>query len=419
MSLITAKAQMAALATKAQAAVESPDLTNAEKRTILDGIDVDIKAAKEEIDLHAKMNTLMTGADNGDGTEQTDEPQGFKSFADEVMTSNAYRAAVMQSKSGARFGHTLNLDGVDMKVAGTITEGTMPAFNGASGAAGQLVAPQFLPGIVPLKFQPLTIEDLIASGSTDSPSVSYVVETAFQDLTATVAETAAKPLLDLTLGRRQDNAVKIANVAKITDEMMQDAPQFQSYLTNRMTFGLRRLVEAQLLNGSGAGTNMTGIMNRPGLSTTITTAAGLTAVKAAEGIFNQITNLRAGAFVEPDAFVINPLDWQTIRLGKDNNGQYYGGGPFAYGPYGGASPSNMVELWGLRGVVTTAMAQGTVLVGGFQECAQQFTRQGITVEMTNSNEDDFKNNLIALRTETRRILAVYRPAGFGKVALTA
>ena len=47
-----------------------------------------------------------------------------------------------------------------------------------------------------------------------------------------------------------------------------------------------------------------------------------------------------------------------------------------------------------------------------------FNRQGITLEMTNSNVDDFVNNLLTLRAETRFALAVYRPAGFGKVTLT-
>jgi len=136
-----------------------------------------------------------------------------------------------------------------------------------------------------------------------------------------------------------------------------------------------------------------------------------------EGIFNQVTALRSTSFIEPDAVVIHPTDWQTIRLGKDTAGQYFGGGPFT-GAYGNPGPSNQAEIWGLKTVVTTAIAQGTVLVGGFQECAQVFRRQGITLEMTNSNVDDFVNNLITLRAEERLALAVYRPAGFGKVTLT-
>jgi hypothetical protein len=43
---------------------------------------------------------------------------------------------------------------------------------------------------------------------------------------------------------------------------------------------------------------------------------------------------------------------------------------------------------------------------------------GVLLEMTNSNVDDFVNDLITLRAQTRCALAVYRPAGFGKVVLT-
>jgi HK97 family phage major capsid protein len=307
---------------------------------------------------------------------------------------------------------------VEVKTAATIDEGIIPAFSGGAGQGGQLVAPQLLPGIVGLKFQPLTVADLMAQGTTSSSSVSYVIESAFQDLTATVLEKGAKPQLDLTLARRQDNVTKIANVAKVTDEMFQDAEQFQAYLQNRMAFGVRRVEEAQLLNGNGTAPNLQGILQRTGLATAVVTTATLSAQKAIEGIYNQITALRSTSFVEPDAVVIHPTDWQTIRLGKDSNNQYYAGGPFT-GAYGNAGPSNQAQLWGLTVDVTTAIAQGTVLVGGFQECAQVFRRQGITLEMTNSNVDDFVNNLITLRAEERLALAVYRPAGFGKVTLTA
>ena len=332
-----------------------------------------------------------------------------RSFAQQVVDSDSYKNMVAGKAKQGR---------VDVKVAATIDEGIIPAYSGGAGLAGQLNTPQFVEGVVGLKFQPFTVADLIPNAATGSSSVSYVIESAFQDLTATVSEKGAKPQLDLTLARRQDNVTKIANVAKVTDEMFQDAPQFQGYLQNRMIFGVQRVEEAQLLNGNGTPPNLQGILNRSGLATTVTTSATLTALKAIEGIYNQITALRSTSFIEPDAIVIHPTDWQTIRLGKDGQNQYYAGGPFT-GAYGNPSPSNLDSLWGLKVVITTAIAQGTVLVGGFAESAQIFRRQGITVEMTDSNVDDFVNNLITLRAEERLALAVYRPAGFGKVVLTA
>lgn len=405
-AVIEAKRAMAELGTKAQAVVADDTLTNAEKKTRLDQYQADLKAHSDTIALHEQAARLIGGAEE---PEVKDAPKGQnRSFAKQVLDSAAYKSML----SGAH-GAT-----VEVKAAATIDEGIIPAFSGGSGLAGQLVAPQLLPGIVPLKFQRLTIADLLAQGTTSSTSISYVIEAAFQDLTGTVLEKGAIPQLDLTLARRQDNVGKIANIAKPTVEMFQDAEQFRAYLENRMVFGLQRKEEDQLLNGTGTAPQVTGILQRSGLATAVVTAAGLTAVKAMEGIFNQITALRATSFVEPDAIVIHPTDWQTIRLGKDSQGQYYGGGPFT-GAYGNGGYSNVAELWGLKAVVTTAVPQGTVLVGGFQECGQIFRRSGIILDMTNSNNNDFETDLITLKAEERLALAVYRPAGFGKVTLTA
>ena len=409
-AVIEAKTAMRTLASKAQEVVKDDTLTNAEKKNTLDKIEADIKGYAETIAMHEQAKRLAAGSDVAEEEKSAPQEQAdTRSFAQQVIESDGYKSML----SGQSKGTT-----VEVKAAATIDEGTIPAFSGGSGLGGQLVAPELLPGIVGLKFQPLTVADLMAQGTTNSSSISYVIESAFQDLTATVAEKGAKPQLDLTLARRQDNVTKIANVAKVTDEMFQDAAQFQSYLSNRMVFGVKRVEEAQLLNGNGTPPNLQGILNRSGLATTVVTAAGLTALKAMEGIYNQITALRSTSFVEPDAIVIHPTDWQTIRLGKDSQNQYYAGGPFT-GAYGNPGPSNVNQLWGLKAVITTAIAQGTVLVGGFQESAQVFRRQGVTLEMTNSNVDDFVNNLITLRAEERLALAVYRPAGFGKVTLTA
>lgn len=408
-AVIEAKRAMAELGTKAQQVVSDDTLTNAEKKTRLDAYQADLKSYADTIALHEQAQRLVSGGEAApEAKGATQDTPEVKSFGKSIVDSEGYKSMLDGQSKGVQIEYKAN----------TIDEGIIPAFNGGAGQGGQLVAPQLLPGIVPLKFQQLTIADLLAQGTTTSSSISYVIEAAFNDATATVAEKGLKPQLDLTLSRRQDNVSKIANVAKVTDEMFQDADQFEAYLSNRMVFGVKRAEEAQLLNGNGTSPNLQGLLNRTGLATTVTTSAGLTAVKAMEGIFNQITALRATSFVEPDAIVIHPTDWQTIRLGKDGQGQYYGGGPFT-GAYGNGGYTNVASIWGLRAVVTTAIPQGTVFVGGFQECAQIFRRQGITLEMTNSNVDDFVNNLITLRAEERLALAVYRPAGFGKVALTA
>lgn len=409
MSEITAKAKLRDLGFTAQAVMDDAKMTMAEKAQALDLIDVDIKSANDELALHRRMRAMVDGGTDAEAG-QAEQATTVKSIGRQVVESENYKTFVRNGLTGSA--------SVEVKAAATIDEGAMGTFVGGGGMAGTLATRLELPGIVPLRFQPLYVADLFAQGTTDAPAVTYVVESAFNDNTAAVAEKGQKPQLDLTLARRQDNVSKIANISKVTDEMVQDVPQFQAYLTNRMIFGVKRAEETQVLNGNGTSPNLQGVLNRTGLAAPIATSASLTAAKAVNGIFNMITALRATSFVEPDAIVMNPTDWQTIRLGTDANGQYYAGGPFT-GAYGNGGFANVEAIWGKRVVVTTAISQGKVLVGGFAECGQVFRRTGITVEMTNSNVNDFEYNLITLRAEERLALAIYRPSGFGVLTLTA
>jgi hypothetical protein len=52
------------------------------------------------------------------------------------------------------------------------------------------------------------------------------------------------------------------------------------------------------------------------------------------------------------------------------------------------------------------------VVGAFKTCGSVVTKGGVSVEATNSNEDDFIHNLMTIRAEERLALAVRRPAGF-------
>jgi len=124
-----------------------------------------------------------------------------------------------------------------------------------------------------------------------------------------------------------------------------------------------------------------------------------------------LTKVRTIGFFEPDAIVLNPLDWQTIRLSKDANGQYYAGGPFT-GAYAVGGYSVAGFLWGKPVIETTAIAQGTGLVGAFRTGGQIFRRMGLTMEMTNSDASDFQYNRIAIRAEERLALVIYRPLAF-------
>ena len=263
----------------------------------------------------------------------------------------------------------------------------------------------------------LVVADLLGQETTTRAAVTYFVESeTVNDSVVTVAEGAKKPLVSFGDPTPVTEQVrKIAAVLKESDEMVDDLPWLASSIENRGLYLVQLFEEDQLLNGNGSGTNLNGILNRSGILTEQTAADE---GNVADAIFRAITKISTSSPFTADGIVINPTDYQTLRLAKDANAQYYGGGFFA-GQYGQGGITEQPPIWGLRTVVTPAVAAGTVLVGAFRAGASVIRRQGIGIEIANQNEDDFVNNRIAIRIEERLALAVRYPKAFCKVTVAA
>ena len=285
--------------------------------------------------------------------------------------------------------------GRDGLMAATLTE------DPASG--GKLVVPQYLPGIQAIPTRRLVVADLIASGTTDSNLITYMVEKTWVNAADTVAEGAVKPESTLTFDAASDPVRKIAHWLPVTEEMLEDVAQIRSYIDARLTLGIQLTEEDQLLNGTTTAPDLVGIRNRTGLAADVPKGTD----SVADAIFKQIMAIYGSAYVMPDGVVMNPADWQGVQLMKTSTGEYIGGGPFqtAIGP----------TLWGLSVAVTPAIEAGVALVGAFGSAAQVFRKGGIRVEASNAHADFFIKNLVAIRAEERLALAVYRPGAFGEV----
>lgn len=263
----------------------------------------------------------------------------------------------------------------------------------------------------------LVVADLLGQETTDRAAVTYFVESAtVNGAVGYVAEGAEKPLVSFGDPTPvTDKVMKIAAVLKESDEMVDDLPWLASSIDNRGIYLVQLKEEDEILNGTGGGTALDGILHRTGIGSE-QTASG--EASCADAIFRAMTEIAQDSPFTADGIVINPADYQTLRLAKDSNNQYYGGGFFS-GQYGNGGVAEQPPLWGLRTVVTPAIAAGTVLVGAFQQGASVIRRQGLTVDIANQNEDDFVNNRIAIRIEERLALAVRYPAAFCKVTVAA
>lgn len=352
----------------------------------------------------------------GSGSE---EPSGIevlgvnglaKGTPGELFVASAdYRAIVDRMKRGSRVQQSAMIETQGFIAA------AMARFLNTTTSSG-LTSIEKLPGVVTLGVRPLTVKDLIAPGATTNITIRYIQEQTFTNAAAMVAEGAAKPAAAFALIEVDSPVKKIAVYTKVTDELFADFLAVASYINMRLPYMVERTEEDQLLNGDGTGANLTGILNFAGIQTQ---AKG--ADTGPDALYKSMTKVRWGNLAgtaqggfEPDGIVMHPTDWEALRLMKDGNNQYFGGGPFT-GAYGNGQMAQFEMIWGKPVVVTPAIAQGTALTGAFRLASQYFQRQGLTIESTNTDQDDFIKNLTTIRAETRLALAVYRPLAFCQV----
>lgn len=265
-------------------------------------------------------------------------------------------------------------------------------------------------------FRRPVVSDLFGSGTIGdgSNAISYLVEGAVEGALATVAEGGAKPQFHVADPTpKTDPLRKIAGVLKFTDEMIEDAAFLVSEINERGLYLLALEEENQLLNGSGSGSQIEGLLNRSGIQT----EAAADADDVPDALFRAMSKVQTATGLTADALVINPADYQALRLRKDGNSQYYGGGYFQ-GQYGNGDIDWQPPVWGLRTVVSAAVAAGRAVVGAFGTAATVYRKGGVRVESTNSHADDFTNNLVTTRIEERIALAVRIPAAFVDVDLS-
>ena len=279
--------------------------------------------------------------------------------------------------------------------ATTITED--PASGGA------LVIPDYQVGLVPLPTRRVVVADLCAPGSTTSNLIAYMRETLFTNAADVVKETLAKPESALVFAPATAPVRKIAHWIPASEEILEDVSAMASIIDARLRYGVDIKEEDELLNGSGVDPHILGFNHVPGTQPDL--PQGTDSIM--DAMLKQITAIAVASLMMPDGFVMNPADWMTVQLSKNQMGNYMGGGPWT-------SPQQPM-LWGLPGAITPAEPAGTATVGAFRSCSQVFRREGIRVEATNSHQDFFIKNLIAIRAEERLALAIYRPPAFGKV----
>lgn len=258
-----------------------------------------------------------------------------------------------------------------------------------------------------------TVTDLLGVGTLSGQAITYYVEGKREGDFDTVAEAGQKPQIHYANPTPVTDRLKeIAGFIKISDDMAEDLQFLVNEINVRLLYDLSLKEEFQLVQGDGKGNNIEGLLKRNGIQTETSTAGK----DNADALFRALTKVQTGSGLQPDGLIINPMDYQALRLNRDSNGQYYGGGYFQ-GQYGQGGVAWQLPVWGLNTVVSPAVAKGTAVLGAFKQATTVYRRNGVQVESTNSHSDDFTNDRITIRAKERLALAVRRPSALVKVTL--
>lgn len=396
-----AELQKAMQAIVAGAKASARDLTDAEI-TDLEAKSTEAMALKAKIEHAEKSAALMEriGGMKSDEESAQDDAPGVtaKSLGDHFIKQLGGRSL----KEPGTFAAT------EFKAA---TDPQLVGRNG--GAFGPLVTDIERQFVLPVR-ERLVVEDLLGSGSVSGNSITYPVFGALEGGTDAVGEGGPIPQLHVADPTWKTDALgEVAGFFTLTEDMAEDLDYVVSEINSTALYDLALKTEIQLLSGAGTGVNLLGIRNRSGVQTH---AQG--ADNVPDALFKAIGKVQTGSGFAADALVINPIDYQALRLNKDGNGQYFGGGYFA-GQYGVGGIVEQPPVWGLRTVVTTAVAAGAPIVGAFRASSKVFSKGGLRVESTNSHDDNFTNSKITVRVKRRLGLQVKYPAAFVKVTLGA
>ena len=260
------------------------------------------------------------------------------------------------------------------------------------------------PSLVEGAFRVFTLENLMAKLPTQANAIDWIRESVFTNGAAETAEGGAKPASSLTFIPGTMPISTIAHWIKISRQLAMDNTALAAYINRRMIYGVDLRAENQIIAGNGANPNISGLTNAGNFTAHGYTAASMAALGLANNRFDIIGKMIgdcAASDNPADVIILNTSDWWTLRLAKDNTGRYLLGDP----------GDNVVPmLFGVPVVASSAMPVGKVWVGSLQQAVTLWYREGVALDLSDSDGDNFTSNLITIRAERRLAVTVEKPA---------
>lgn len=360
--------KIAAYAEKAEAEAKNSGSVARDTQAAIDGLGLKQRELADEI-LQLKQKGLSMP---GDKPELT-------SWGKQFTACDQYKAFAAGNANKVRFEIKNTLTGSDTNVA-----------------------PDRKPGIVRGAIAPLTLQDFLTTLPTNSNAIEFTKENAFANNAAEAAEGAAKAESALTWTLVNMPISTVAHWIKISRQLAADNAALAAYVDTRMRYGVNRKVETQLAAGDGTAPNISGIMDSGNYTAHGIANAALGSTLKKLVLIRTIMGTLEAAGDMPDAILLNPADWATIEteLFTTASGQVRVN----------VNAQGNATLFGVPVIRTVGLTADTFAVGNFAQACTVYEREGVVMDMSDSDSDNFTKNLITIRAERRLALATERPA---------
>lgn len=359
--------KIAAYATKAEAEAKAAGSVAQDTKNAIEGLSTKQRELADDI-LQLKQRGALPGP----------EEKAVESWGEQVVKS-------------ARYGDYAggNINKLRLEIKNTVTNTVANTFS------------QRIP-FIGGAFQPLTLEAFLPSLPATSNAIDYVRENVFTNNAAEVAEAAVKPESAITTTTGSMPISTVAHWIKISRQLSQDNTALAAYIDTRMRYGVNLRVEQQLVAGNGTSPNISGILDAGNFTAHGIADAALGAtLKKLVLIRKMLAQVEVAGYVV-DAILLNPDDWATIEIDLlvTSAGQQLRS----------VSDEGVTRLFGKRVITSIGMTADQVAVGAFGQAYTIYNREGVVVDMTDSDGTDFQSNIITLRAERRLALVTERPA---------
>ena len=361
-------------------AIESAKADNASAlesiKTELEATKASITVVKDEIEkLEAKQNRVKMNQV---------EVKGFNATLADAIEQNGDSLAKLARGEQKRSSFIL-----DTKAVGTMTE--------AVNLTGDITR-QYANQVYALPSRKVHMRSLLPIGTINQGLFTFPYESGGEGDPAAQTQGSSKAQVDFDITMKDAAAQYIAGYVRISRQMLDDIPAMTSFLQSRLLEKYLVAEDAQILSGNGTAPNLQGILP-------VATAATGAATVDVEQLVQAIAQLETSNY-SATGILVNPTDWAAIMNTKNS------GSAYSLPASTVVTTDGSVSIAGIPLYKSTAIAVDKFVVGDWSMGAQIMQNQGISVQFSEFDADNFTKNMITVRVEARIALPIYYAGAF-------